>query len=193
MDKSTLELLPNELLLTIFSYLSSFDLCQAFLNVNNARIEHLLTSMRHTLDVSAMKRGQLCRFLNNLSQDSTKRFISLVDTIVLRDSPGCVALFDRLKEATNDVSQSYPMFSSTKKLLVLNAAYWFGLGEILSSSLVFHNSTFRHLHLVFEKLSYMYLSLLSELVTRRVSVHTMTLEVEKSMLKFMIRNLFNLR
>lgn len=182
MDRSTLESLPNELLLAIFSYLSSFDLCQAFLDLENTRIEHLLTSMRHTLDVSEMNFGQLCRFLNDINQGSIKRFISLVDTIIVQDLISTWRLFNRLKAVTNDVSQSYPLFSSAKKLLVFDAdRFWFDRVHILSSPLVFHNGTFQHLHVVFETVSSMYASLLSELITHRISVHTMIFEVEKGM------------
>ncbi|CAF1587204.1 unnamed protein product [Rotaria magnacalcarata] len=88
MNKSTLESLPNEVFLIIFGYLSSFDLCQAFLDVKNARIEHLLTSMRHSLDVSSMHYDQLCQFLSERN-DHTNHFPALIHTPVLRDSSAC--------------------------------------------------------------------------------------------------------
>lgn len=193
MNASTLESLPNELLLSIFRYLSSFDLCQAFLNVNNTRIERLLTSMHHTLDVSTMRYGQLRRFLNNLSEDSTKRFTALIDAIVLRDSSGCATLAYYWKKTINDMSQSHIMFPSIEKLFVLNADdYEPGLIEILSSPLVSDNGRLQYLHVVFKKLLNSYLSMLSDLVTRRISVHTMILEVEKGMLNFSIKNSLDL-
>ncbi|CAF2753259.1 unnamed protein product [Rotaria sp. Silwood2] len=75
----------NEVLLIIFGYLSSFNLCQIFLAMKNARIEHLLTSIHHSLDASSMRYEQLHQFLSNTNNDTTKRVAALIDTVVLRD------------------------------------------------------------------------------------------------------------
>ncbi|CAF3199601.1 unnamed protein product [Rotaria socialis] len=93
MNKSTFESLPNEILLIIFRYLSSFQLCQTFLHVKNSRIKHLLTSIPHSLDISSMHYDQLYQFLSNINNDTTKRFTALIDTLVLRGtSTACLML-----------------------------------------------------------------------------------------------------
>ena len=83
MKKSTLESLPNELLLLVFSYLSSFDLYRTFVDVKNARIEDLLTSIRYSFDGRSMHYNELCRFLSTDNDDMRKRFTALIDTLVL--------------------------------------------------------------------------------------------------------------
>ncbi|CAF1988067.1 unnamed protein product [Rotaria magnacalcarata] len=114
MNKSTLESLPNEVFLIIFGYLLSFDLCQAFLDVKNARIEHLLTSMRHSLDVSSMHYDQLCQFLSERN-DHTNHFPALIHTPVLRDSSACMMLRTHWETRVNK------WLLSIKKLLILDA------------------------------------------------------------------------
>ncbi|CAF3626498.1 unnamed protein product [Rotaria sordida] len=180
MSKSTLESLPNELLLMIFGYLSSFDLCQAFLDVKNARIEHLLTSIRHTLDVSSMHYNQLRQFLSNINNDTTKHFTALIDTVVFRHSPGCMMFLDYWEKALNDTALFNMLLPSIKQLLILNADYYqYGLIDPLLISLAFHNNTLQRLNLIFDTPTYPYSSILSDLVLHHISVHTMILEVEK--------------
>jgi hypothetical protein len=180
MKKNTLESLPNELLLIIFSYLSSFDLCRTFLDVKNARIQRLLTSMRHWLDVSSMHYGQFCQFLSN-NNDTTKRFTAMVDTAVLRDTCACRALFDYWIE-TIDGRQLLNMWPpSIKQLLVLNAEYYPYIVRCLLKPLVFSNNVLQYLHLVFERPTSTYSSVLSDLVSYRIPVPTMVLEVKQGM------------
>jgi hypothetical protein len=184
MKKSTFESLPNELLLIIFGYLSSFDLCQAFLDLKNARIEHLLTSIHHSLDVSSMHYDQLCQFLGNISNDTAKRFTALIDTLVFRDSLGCSKLFYHWEKTVHATELFNMPFSSIKKLLILDAKYYqYRLIQSLLTSLVLHNNTLQYLHIIFERPANTYLSILSELISHRISVHTMVLEVEKGMHK----------
>jgi hypothetical protein len=182
MKKSTFESLPSELLLMIFSYLSSYDLCRAYLDVKNARIEHFLTSMRHSLDVSSMHYGQLHQFLSNINNDITKRFIALIDTVVLDDSSGCMELVSYWEKTLNETELLTIPVLTIKQLLVLNAeCYKYALVQPLLTSLVHYSDTLRYLHLVFERPSDTYSTLLSKLIHSCISVHTMILEVEKGM------------
>jgi hypothetical protein len=180
--KSTLESLPNELLLVIFSYLSSYDLCRAYLDVKNARIEHLLTSMRHSLDVSSMHYGQLHQFLSNINNDITKRFIALIDSVILDDSSASMELVSYWEKTLNETELLTIPVLTIKQLLVLNAEYYsYGLIQPLLTSLVHYSNTLRYLHLVFKTPSDKYSSMLSQLIRCRISVHSMVLEVEKGM------------
>ncbi|CAF4284234.1 unnamed protein product, partial [Rotaria magnacalcarata] len=107
MSKSTIESLPNEIWLIIFSYLSSFDICQAFLDIKNTRIEHLLTSMHHILYANSMHYDQV-RQIENEHNDHTNRFLALIHTVVLGDSRGCKVL-----EADWETSRAQVPHSST--------------------------------------------------------------------------------
>ncbi|CAF1315387.1 unnamed protein product, partial [Didymodactylos carnosus] len=69
---------------------------------------------------------------------------------------------------------------SIKQLVILNADYYqYQLVQPLLKPLVSVNNTLQHLHLVFERPTYWYPSILSELIHHHISVHTMILEVEK--------------
>lgn len=182
MKKSTLESLPNELLLIIFSYLSSFDLCRTFLDMKNVRIERLLTSIRHWLDVSSMNCSQLHQFLSS-SDDITNRFTALIETLVLHDSLACMTLLDHWKKTLNETELLNVWLPSIKQLLILNPdSYEYGFVEPFLIHLVFHNNnTLQHLHLVFERPTHQYSTILSQLVFHRISVHTMILEAKQGM------------
>ncbi|CAF2100591.1 unnamed protein product [Rotaria magnacalcarata] len=181
MNKSTFESLPNEILLIIFRYLSSFQLCQAFLHVKNSRIEHLLTSIRHSLDISSMHYDQLYQFLSNINNDTTKRFTTLIDTLVLRGaSTACLMLLNYLEKSSNDNQLFITMIlPSIKQLVIFNAENYSYLSiEPLLTPLAFHKNTLQRLHLVFDRPT-SYFSILSWLISSRISIHTTILEVEK--------------
>jgi hypothetical protein len=182
MEKSTLESLPNELLLIIFSYLSPFDLCQTFLNVKNVRIERLLTTRSHWLDVSSMHYIQLRQFLSSSDDDLTNRFTTLIETVVLRDSFACMMLLGDWKKTFNDGELSKMWLPSIKHLLILNGDYYvFGFVHTILSPLTFRSTSLQRLHIIFERPARNYSILLSQLVDCCISVHTMILEVEKGM------------
>ncbi|CAF1632611.1 unnamed protein product [Rotaria magnacalcarata] len=181
MNKSTFESLPNEILLIIFRYLSSFQLCQAFLHVKNSRIEHLLTSIRHSLDISSMHYDQLYQFLSNINNDTTKRFTTLIDTLVLRGaSTACLMLLNYLEKSSNDNQLFITMIlPSIKQLVIFNAENYSYLSiEPLLTPLAFHKNTLQRLHLVFDRPT-SYFSILSWLISSRISIYTIKLEVEK--------------
>jgi hypothetical protein len=185
MNKSTIESFPNEILLMIFRYLSSFDLCQAFLYVKNTRIEHLLMSMHHSLDVSSMHYDQLYQFINNINNDTTKRFTALIDTLVLRGTPAaCLMLIDYMEKSLNDNQLFVQMiFPSIKQLVILNAEnYLYEMIKPLLTSLAFRNNILQRLHLVFDRPTSAYFSILSGLISSRISIRTIALEVEKGMI-----------
>jgi hypothetical protein len=183
MKKSTLESLPNELLLKIFSYLSSFDLCQAFFDLKNVRIQHLLTCISHSFDVSLMHYNQLRRFLLSNNNDFMHYFTALIDTIVLRNSCACRMLFSHWDETFHDTQQINMFLPSIKRLFILNTEnYQYGLVQGALLPFVFAHNTLQYVHLVFKQPTNSYSSILSELVHHRISVNTMILEVEKGTL-----------
>jgi hypothetical protein len=182
MKKSILESLPNELLLIIFSYLSSFDLFQAFVDLKNTRIENLLTSTRHSLDVSSMHYNQMRQFLSS-SNDYINRFTALIDTLVLHTSSACVMLINHWKKTLKDTKLFNTLFPSLKQIIISDAHYYqcIFVNPILLN-LLSGNNTLQYLHLVFEQPTFAYSSILSELVRHHISVHTMILEVKQGRL-----------
>ncbi|UJR16751.1 hypothetical protein I4U23_003651 [Adineta vaga] len=172
MSKSTLESLPNELLLIILSFLSSFDLCQAFLYINNARIQCLLTSSRHLLNVNLMHYDQLHLWLNN-NNSHRDRFNSLIDTVVLHNSYACWTLLKYWGKTFKENDQLNVLFPSIKRLIALQAVYCscYVIKPILIP-LVCTNNTLQYLHLISEEPTNRYPEILSELIRHRVSVHT---------------------
>ncbi|CAM4749867.1 unnamed protein product [Rotaria magnacalcarata] len=181
MSKSTIESLPNEIWLIIFSYLSSFDICQAFLDIKNTRIEHLLTSMHHILYANSMHYDQV-RQIENEHNDHTNRFLALIHTVVLGDSRGCKVLEADWETRLNKY------LLSIKKLVILDGDH--SLFHCVSSiirPLFSSSSTLRHLHIVFSRAQVPHSSTLSEPVHHQVSIRTMILEVEKVQLTLSIQ------
>jgi hypothetical protein len=182
MSKSTFESLPNELLLIIFSYLSSFDLCQIFLYIINTRIQSLLTSIRHSFNVNLMHYDQLHLWLNS-NQTYRSRFTNLIDTIVFNDSYACWTLLEYWEKTFNETDQSNVLFSSIKRIVVLQAECCpYILVRPILIPLTFANNTLQYLHLIFKEPTCGYSSILSELIYHRISVYTMILEVEQGIL-----------
>ncbi|CAF0741242.1 unnamed protein product [Adineta steineri] len=182
MSKNTFESLPNELWLIVFSYLSSFDLCQTFLYINNNRIQSLLTSIRHSLNVNFVHYDQLHLWLNS-DQNHRNRFTNMIDTIVLNYSCGCQTLLEYWEKTFNETEQSNVLFASVKRLVVLQAEHRpYSLVQPILAPLVSSSNTLQYLHLIFTKRTYDYFKILSDLIDYRVSVHTMILEVEQGML-----------
>jgi hypothetical protein len=191
MNKSTFESLPNELLLIIFSYLSSFDLCQAFLYLNNARIQYLLTSIRHSLNVSLMHYDQLHLWLNS-NQNHKNRFTTLIDTIVLNDSCACSTLLEYWGKTFNENDQFNVLFPSIKRLFIFQAEFYpYILVRPILIPLLFSNNTLQYLYLVFKEPTRSYSRILLELIHHGISVHTMILEVEQGMLSNRFSKLIN--
>ena len=182
MGKTRFESLPNELLLIIFSYLSVFDLCETFLDLNNARIQYLITSIRRSFDVSLMHYNQLHQWLND-SQDHIIHITSLINTLVLHDSCACFMVIDYWEKTLKETELINILFPSLKRLFILDAdCYSYGLVRPILVPLVFNNHTLQYLHLIFKDPMDSYSSILSDLVVHRISVHTMILEVEQGML-----------
>ncbi|CAF3805924.1 unnamed protein product [Rotaria magnacalcarata] len=179
MINNSFELLPNEVLLIIFSYLSSFDLCQAFLDLKNSRIKHLLTSIRHSLDAGSIHYNQLREFLNS-NNDYTKRFTALIDTVILNDSSACMMLLDHWEKNLNALERLNIFLPSVKKIFILNAKYYeYGFIHSILIPLVSANNALQYLHLVFERPTNAYRTILSNLIRHHISLHTMILEVQQ--------------
>lgn len=182
MNKSTFESLPNELLLIIFSYLSSFDLCQAFLYINNPRIQSLLTFISHSLNVTFMQHDQLHLWLNN-NPNQRNRFNNLIDTLIFDHSCACESLLEYWEKSFKENGQHNVLFPSVKRIIVLGAeCISYSLFGPILKPLVFANDTLQYLHLITKEGTLSYLNMLSRFIDYRVSVHTMILEVELGML-----------
>jgi hypothetical protein len=182
MSKSTLESLPNELLILIFSYLSSFDLCQSFLYLNNNRIEHLLISIRHSFNVNFMYYDQLHLWFNT-NHNQRNRFTNLIDTIIFNDSFASRTLLEYWEKTFNETDQSNVLFPSVKRLVMFQAECSSDiLIQTILIPLTFDNNTLKYLHLIFKEPASNYPRILSKLLVHRISVHTMILEVEQGML-----------
>lgn len=185
MEKSTLESLPNELLLLIFHYLSSFDLCRTFFEVRNARIQHLLTSMHHYFDVSLMRYNELHQFLSNINDDATKRFTSLVDTIVLRNTPVSLKFVEYWRKMSKE-DQSWNMnFSSMKRVVILEGDYQAYLfASSILKPLILPYKILQNIYFLFERPTDSYLSTLEAFVYHCISIRTMIFEVEQGMIVY---------
>ncbi len=182
MKESTLESLPNELLIIVFGHLSPFDLCRAFFDVKNARIIRLLTCIRHSLDVNLMRYNQLRQFLSSSNDDMKKCFSALIDTVVVRDTPACSMLLDYWEKMSNDTESLNVYLPSIKKIFILNAdvqRHVF-VTRLLKPS-IFPNNVLQHLHIVFKQPTDSYSATLHELILCGISIHTVILEVEEGM------------
>ena len=181
MERNTLESLPNEVLLFVFTYLSSFDLCQAFLEVKNDRFKHLLITLRHSLDVSSLRYNVLRQFLYS-NDDYMKQFTALVQTVILRDSPACWMLRDHWEKTLKDPERSNVFLPSLKQIIVLNTAYHGDFVDSIVVPLVSMTNTLQCLHLVFKYPDHVYKAALYWLIRLHISVHTMILEVQQGIL-----------
>ncbi|UJR31599.1 hypothetical protein I4U23_019085 [Adineta vaga] len=154
--KTTFDSIPNELLLIIFSYLSSFDLCQAFLDLKNARIQYLLTSIQHSLNFSLMHYKQLYHWLSS-NQDDINRFTALINTVILDESCACRKLYRHWQKTFHQSERSNVLFVSIKKIFILHADYYmYDLIQSMLKHLVFDNNTLQYLHIIFKELTHNY-------------------------------------
>ncbi|CAF4771563.1 unnamed protein product [Rotaria magnacalcarata] len=128
-----------------------------------------------------MHYDQLYQFLSNINNDTTKRFTTLIDTLVLRGaSTACLMLLNYLEKSSNDNQLFVTMIlPSIKQLVIFNAENYSYLSiEPLLTPLAFHKNTLQRLHLVFDRPT-SYFSILSWLISSRISIYTIKLEVEK--------------
>ena len=181
MHKSTLESLPNELLLNIFSYLSSFDLCQSFVDVNNSRIRNLVTSIRHSINVDLIRYGQFHEWLSQ-HQHLGNCFTDLIDCLVLNDSYPSRLLIEYWTKTFTENNRVNVLFSSLRRFVFFNRIHRHCELLPILKPLVLSNNTLQYLHIIFEDCRNNYSTMLSELVAHRISVHTMILEVEQGIL-----------
>lgn len=183
MTKSTLESLPNELLIVIFSYLSAFDLYLAFNGIENVRIKQLFTSLRRLLDVSTMHYGEIIEFLNSLNdEDTTNSFTSLINTVAYHKCMGTYELHQYWeKKLENDTSSNVLLSSIEKLFIFMSEPYAYYTTDSFLKRLITFNNSLQYLHLTFESPTYHYTDKLYELMRHEVSVHTMILEIENGM------------
>lgn len=183
MEKSTFESLPNELLLLIFRYLSSFDLCRTFLEIRNARIQHLLASMRHSFDVGLIHYNEFRQFLSNINDDSTTHFPTLINTLVFRNTPASLMFVNHWRKISKENQSWNTNFSSIERVLILEEDYqcYIFASSILKPLILSYNRL-QHIYFLFEQPVEPYQSTLEALVYHCISIRTMILEVEQGML-----------
>ena len=179
MSRCTLESLPNELILLIFEYLSLFDLYQAFSQISNTRLVQLLRSKRHPFVVGSLRCGQICQLLDANNEGHLKCLTDLIDTLGLDDSLGSSVFLEHVTKRMDVTQPLSCRLSSMTQLIILKADR--RDGQTIRSLLLplnFCNHSLRRVHLVFQRPADQYVTVLSTLVSNRISFHTMTLEVE---------------
>ena len=177
---STLESLPNEVILTIFDYLSSIDLCQTFFDFPNMRFRCLLLAKRHVFVTSSLRFTVMSILLDPMNDLLMRRFMSLIDTLVLDDSLASMMFVDYFQIKLRENPSFDIWHQSIRQLVVLNADRpMYDIVRPLMSSLTMGNGSLRRMHLVFEHTDGVYWGVLRDLASYRVSVHTMVLDVKR--------------
>ncbi|CAF2160023.1 unnamed protein product [Rotaria magnacalcarata] len=180
----TFESLPNEIWLSIFTYLPSRHIWRAFFGINR-RLNQLLTSdlIRHTIDLKDISYSEIVELLderdNNNSHDHRwqAEFVSHAHAICLENKFDYEILIDRwIATKTNW------KLSSLRIIYILPEAitsiYIYSLLRELKFT-IFLESQLHYLHLVFDDPCYTYHSILSEIVEKRISYPIMILEVTR--------------
>ena len=177
---STLESLPNELILTIFDYLSSLDLCQTFFHLPNMRFQRLLSSKRHAFVTSSLRFKAMSALLDPTDDRLMRCFMSMIDTLVLDDSLASMMFVDYFEIKLRDNPPFDIWQQSIRQLIVLNTDRpMFNLVRPLMLSLTMGNGSLQRMHLVFEHTDEVYWGVLRKLAHYRVSVPTMILDVKR--------------
>ena len=173
------ESLPNEIILLLFEYLSLFDLYQAFYHLDNTRLVRLLLAKRHSLVTGSLRCEQMSRLLhvNNLSH--LQCLTNMIETLVLDDPYATIPFLETVTPRMVKTQPFNLRFPSLKYLLIIKADYHAKeLTQGLLLSMNFCNHPLQRVHLLFERPSDDYSSVLSSLVSKRISFPTMILEVE---------------
>jgi hypothetical protein len=179
MSRCTFESLPNELILLVFEYLSLIDLYQAFSHIGHARLVQLFLSKRHPFVAGSLRCGQMCRLLNVNNEAYLRCLTDLIDTLVLDDSLASSVFLEHVSERM-DVTQPFPFrLQSMTQLIIFKADnHCVQMIRSLLLPINFCNHPLRWVHLVFNQATDEYSTVLSTLVSNRISFHTMILEVE---------------
>jgi hypothetical protein len=178
-----LEDLPNELFLFIFTYLNGVDLCLAFSNLNT-RINHLLDTVasHQSLDLTS----------GSVSYSAFRAYIA--DQYGVRSSFISALKFDCLSLSSfciKDLFSSLIDISVNNRLqrLTLNASKFASVKTteivLLLEQMMIANQQGRgrleHLTLKFTSCNDYYVNILTMIVQRNISFHTMVLKVTKGM------------
>ena len=171
MNISKFESLPTELCLSIFNYLSSFDLFNAFFHINNKRFQQIIdcqTFIFNTKLISYLKMNQIL---------NTSNYFLLVRTIILDNSDSCQAFYKYWRE-----NSSILITPKLERLIVKKMEYYLYSFQFPLISLSFGNSL-KCLHVIFpytcSDSSYMFF--INILIKAQISFHTMIFEMEKGM------------
>ena len=183
MSRCTFESLPNELILLVFEYLPLFDLYQAFSHIGNARLVQLFLSKRHLFVVGSLRCGEMYRLLTANNEVHLKCLTDLIDTLVLDDSLASSTFLEHITKRMDVAQPLNCRWSSMTQLIVFKANHKcnYAIRDLLMP-INFCNHPLRRVHLVFERPIGQYATMLSTLVSNRLSFHTMILEVENGTL-----------
>ncbi|CAF1021951.1 unnamed protein product [Adineta steineri] len=175
----TFELLPNEIWLIIFNYLSSRHSWRAFFGINK-RLNQLLTSnlIRHTIDLKNISYSEIVQLLENHDRKSydyqwQAEFISHASAIYLENNFDYEILINRWIATKENWK-----LSSLRTIYILPEAM--NMIGVLLRELKFEKilqSQLHCLHLVFDQPCSTYYSTLSHLVEKRISCPIMLLKV----------------
>jgi hypothetical protein len=172
MNISTFESLSTELLLYIFSYLSSFDLFNGFSHMNNKRLQQIIHCQSFTLNTKLISYSKMHQIF------TTPNYLLLLRTIILDNSDSCQAFYDYWRE--NSPTSITPKL---ERLIVKKIEYFvYGFVDYLLTPLSLGNSL-KYLHLIFRHncSDLTYMCFVSTLINARISFHTMIFEMEKGM------------
>ena len=163
----------------MFEYLSLLDLYQVFCHLNNSRLGCLVLSKRHPLVVGSLRCVQMRQLLDVNNRVHLKCFTDLIDTLVLDDSLASSVFLKHISKRM-DATQplSCPLPSMTQLIIFEGNHQSNPLLRALLLPINFCNHSLRQVHLVFDRPTGQYSSILSMLVSNRISFHTMILEVE---------------
>jgi hypothetical protein len=172
---NSLESLPDELLLMILNYLSLYDLCQSFLHVENVRFKSLLQCQSHSLIVNSLQYDQICQLFEDKNQFFTKSLMNLINILILDNSITCRIFLKKFIENGSLINS----FSNLKTLIIFDGNFY-GYNSFVRSMLfplTNINGILRKLSMKFSHFDHSYSYLLSQLVSYRISIETIRLEI----------------
>ena len=172
---NSLESLPDELLLMIFNYLSFYNLCQSFIHNANVRFKSLLQCKSHSLIINSLRFDQICQLFEDKNEFFTKSLLYFIDTLVIDWSITSRIFLQKFIENGSLINS----FSNLKTLIVFNGNSY-GYNSFVRSMLfplTSINDMLQKFYMKFSRLTSSYTYLLSQLVSHRISIEIMILEI----------------
>jgi hypothetical protein len=130
--------------------------------------------------VGALRCGEMCRLLDVNNAIHLKCLTDMIDTLVLDHSFASGVFLDHIIERMDSSQPLHNRFSSMTQLIIFKADHQSShhLGPLLRP-INFCNHPLQRVHLVFERPTVQYWTILSTFVSNRLSFPTMIFEVEK--------------